>query len=487
MDSVGRIVARWPRGRVWEWRSFAAVLLIVDAISLAVAFAVAAALYSGRSGTAPEGPAWAAVSLIPLLLLLFCTQGLYERRYLFGGPGEYGRVVTGCTFGVLALVGTSYFAEGAPLVSRGWLLVSWSLSMVFVSVARFALRRVVYWLRRRGHFIQRALIAGVDKRTVAIARQLRASQAHGVEIVGFLDDFLTPGSVVIAALPYCPPLAVLGPAHDARHIASQHAADLLIVNSQALPSESFQRLLLDAATQRNVYEVRLVALPYDLLAVAVEATSLGYVPLLRIEPHRITGADAVLRRAFDLAVAIPALLVGLPLVALLLLGARLRGIWPVVEHRQIYGRLGQPVDLVLLRPEVTRRILLRGWPALWSVLVGRVSIVGPRPRRLAEPGAEQSLAMILAVEPGLTGPWRVMDREGVASQEDQRAQEIWYIRNYTIWQDLFWVWQSICALLPHDSRAPVPRLRRWEQEEVELPAEAWRGGPMEMASAGGVP
>lgn len=445
-------------GAQTAWRRLVAALVVGDGLALTLAIVLATGLRAARDNNL--GEEWAALTLVPLWLLVFRWQGLYQRRYLLGGPTEYERVLLACSLGVLALMGVAYFAGGLPSLSREWLFVCWALSILLVGGERFLARRVVYHLRRHGGFIQRALIAGVDRRSVAIADQFHSSASHGVAVAGFVDDFLAPGTPVAHGPEG--PLLVLGPGSQAGNLAQMLHVDLLIVNSQALAAETVQRLLLGSAGAPCPYEVRLVTLPYDVLGGGVETTLLGHVPLLRLDPQRITGLDAVARRCFDVTVAAGALVVAAPVVALLCLLALLRGVHPLTDTEWVYGRGGAPLPLVLLRREATPLMLLRGWPVLFSVLLGRLSIVGPRPRRVREDEQHPFLAVVQSVEPGLTGPWRVLTADATPTVDQRVADDVWYIRNYTIWQDLYWLWQSARALLRPGAGRSALRLQRWD-------------------------
>src|SRR5205823_4496680 len=135
---------------------------------------------------------------VPGLLVILWLRGAYHRSNLLGGPQEYVRVVSAATYGILFVVGASYVYVALPMVSRSWLLVFWALTIVLVGIGRFTLRRVAYVLRRRGLFVRRVLIAGANEQGLAIAQQLESAAAEGVTVVGFLDDYVSVGSVVLA-------------------------------------------------------------------------------------------------------------------------------------------------------------------------------------------------------------------------------------------------------------------------------------------------
>jgi lipopolysaccharide/colanic/teichoic acid biosynthesis glycosyltransferase len=185
------------------------------------------------------------------------------------------------------------------------------------------------------------------------------------------------------------------------------------------------------------------------------------VPLVTLQQVRLSGVDAILKRGLDLVGASAALLVlGLPALAVLVAGL-LSGRSPLVRRRLIYGVGGQSFHLWLVAREVCATLPFSGVPALFAVLAGRMSLVGPRPVACAQDGDMPVSMTLTALPPGLTGPWRLSGP--TASLEDQALLDLAYLRNYTVWEDIRIIWRSI-QRVRRDRRASS--LDRW-QDRVE--------------------
>jgi lipopolysaccharide/colanic/teichoic acid biosynthesis glycosyltransferase len=224
--------------------------------------------------------------------------------------------------------------------------------------------------------------------------------------------------------------------------------------------ESFQDLI-RTVTGLNGHSVRLAPDFRDVLATSVRVHQFGFTPLLTIERVRITGLDAVLKMTLDYALALLLLPVAAPLVALLSALLAATGTPPLIPILAL-GRGGKPFRAFLLNTEsssILARVLhetgVDRLPLLLNVVLGQVSIVGPRlvpdaRRREYEPW----LPNLLTVKPGITGPWFIRMPQ---SLDDEMQLNLFYIRNYTIWLDVEMLFRSLIRIVsghPIQQRQP---------------------------------
>jgi lipopolysaccharide/colanic/teichoic acid biosynthesis glycosyltransferase len=194
---------------------------------------------------------------------------------------------------------------------------------------------------------------------------------------------------------------------------------------------------------------------------------LGYVPLLQVEAARILGRQAHVRAVVDVGLALLLMIVLAPAALVAVAAARLRGVKQITVSAQIMGQHARPVNLCLFNREVTNRLILRGWPALLGVVRGDFSLVGPRPMRIAEAEQQREWAQrLLRIKPGLTGPWRLA--HPAASVEDLFLADIWWIRNWSIWQHLFVLERCIQSTVTSSMPAGHP-LTRWDDRRSWVP------------------
>ena len=455
-------------------RAFRVALLASDALMLMLAFALAYWLrFHLRLTVAPEivpSPAFYArlvAALIPLWLGLFALFRLYDFQYLLGGTAEYARVFNACTTGMMLVVVTAFVAP-TFIVARGWLIGAWLLSVFLVCTARFWLRRGVYALRARGYFLAPAIIVGTNREALALAEQLRSWRSSGLRLLGFVDGHGTPVAPQDGGAE--PPLPILGSLADIETIVRRHEVEEVVVAITALDREEFLDLFERLSPLRDV-QLRLSSGLFEVLTTGVQVKTLGFVPLMSLNKLRLDPIETAMKTILDYGLTVPGLLLLSPLFALIAVLIKLDSPGPVFYRRRVLGVGGKPFDAFKFRtmyvngdeilaghpellaelranhklkndPRVTRvgrwlrRYSLDELPQLFNVLLGQMSLVGPRmisPEEAKKYGRLKT--NLLTVKPGITGLWQVSGRSDISYEERVRL-DMHYIRNYTIWRDL---------------------------------------------------
>lgn len=429
--------SRWADERTRHRAVLTAALLGTDVSALAVALVVAHGIAASWSiWYAPPAFPPSLWLLIPIAIALFVLGRLYVLDELLEGPIEYGRVINGCTLASFSLIVLGFWGKGLDALapSRTLIALVWILSMVTVGGGRFAARRVVRFLRRRGYLVTRAVMVGLGASGMAFARHFEQARHAGIQIVGFVDDFLAPGT------PVTDRLKVLGSPSALLTILAQTGAHEVIIVPTALAWESFQNLIRQV-TSLNGHVVRLAPGSRDLLATSMRAHRVGFIPMLTVERVRIIGFDRALKSMLDYGIALLALPLVTPVILLAAAFLRASGVHPFVRI-WFLGREAAVFTTAVLNTSkapgrvgaLIRRLALERLPQLVNVLFGQMSIVGPRPVPAGRRGDHGPwLHGLLTVKPGLTGTWAVRPP---MSLEDEMELSLFYIRNYTIWLDL---------------------------------------------------
>lgn len=414
-------------------------------------------------------------SIIPIWLLIFAAFGLYNPNTLLGGLQEYSRAFNAITAGILALILLGFFRRDELTISRGWLLISWVFAVVLVASLRFWLRRVIYMIRQRGHFLSPTVLVGANSEGQALAEQLRDQRTSGLYIAGFIDENLPVGTPVING--YC----VLGDLDALETLVNDSHIQDVIIAPTALSREQLLNIYRMFNPNPDI-RLRLSTGLFEVLNTGLRVKELSNVPLIEVNNARITGFDAFLKIVTDYTITIFSTVLLSPFLLLVALAVRLDSPGPILYRRRVMGANGAEFDAFKFRtmytngdeileaypelkeqldrehklkndPRIThtgkflRKFSLDELPQFINVLLGQMSLVGPRMISPPEMTQYGKWGMnLLTVRPGLTGLWQISGRSDVSYEERVRL-DMYYIRNWSIWMDIYLLLATIPAVL----------------------------------------
>jgi exopolysaccharide biosynthesis polyprenyl glycosylphosphotransferase len=365
-------------------------------------------------------------------------------------------------------------------ISRGWLLIHFSFSVLTIISYRFTFRRLIYRLRRRGFFLKRSLIVGANQEGQAMAEQFHSVPTAGVHVVGFVDDTFTRGTVING-------LPVLGNSKSLKTLVEEQEIEELILAPTSLSRNALLDIYRTFNSNGSSIEIRLSSGLFEILTTGATIQEVGSVPLVSLNRLRITGIDAFLKSALDYIGAAVGLILLLPFLLLIALLVKLDSPGPALHRRRVLGVGGQTFEAFKFRtmrvdadeylkqhpelieelerngklkddPRITRlgkflrKASIDELPQLINVLKGQMSLVGPRmiaPPEWVKFGKWKH--NLLTVKPGITGLWQVSGRSDL-SYEDRVRLDMHYVRNYTVWLDVRVLSNTLGAVL-HGSGA----------------------------------
>jgi exopolysaccharide biosynthesis polyprenyl glycosylphosphotransferase len=404
-------------------------------------------------------PILVAVALIwPFFLRLF---GAYDSRRTRTFLEELRAVVPAVGVSTLVLIGFFFLFE-FRFISRILVVYFVVLDLLFLLNFRLVARVLIDWLASSGRLARRLLIVDAGKVGRELAGLIGTHAWSGLALVGYVDDDPALAGGAVAGFP------VLGPTAEVVRLVEQHAIDDVIVALPAREHEKIARVVLDLLPQP--VQVRVVPERFEMISVRSRVEDFWGVPLIGIRDPVITGFDRVTKRLFDLVIGGAASLLLLPVMAGLALAIKLDspgpaffGPWRVGENgrrfrmwkfRTMAVGSEQQHRLKAKRDPRTTRLgrVLRRWsldelPNLWNVLVGEMSLVGPRPEQpwiveRYEPWQRKRLA----APPGMTGWWQVNGRSDLPLHENVEY-DLYYVQNYSPLLDLIILFRTIPAVL----------------------------------------
>jgi exopolysaccharide biosynthesis polyprenyl glycosylphosphotransferase len=466
-----------------QWTLYIAGLILSDATMTFLAFLVAFYFrfelfvqhFDPNAASSFENYQLLFYSLPVLWLIIFALNGLYSKDNLLGGTGEYSRVFRSATEGFLMLA-IAGFLGPMLIIARGWLLMIWGLTFVFVAIARFSLRRLVYALRKHGFFLTPAVIVGANQEGRWLAEQLLRWETSGLHLVGFVDK-KTP-----ATFPLFHDLVCLGSVDKLGEIIDRYQVGEVILASSAFSTRDYLLEIFRRYGVTDKVNIRMSSGLYEIITTSLTVNEFAYVPLVYVNKVRLTGIDNVLKFMLDYVLTMMGLILLFPFLLLIAFLVKSSSPGPVLHKRLVMGLNGKQFYALKFRTMVTngdeilnqypalkeelarshklkndpritrigaflRKFSLDELPQLFNVLRREMSLVGPRMISPEEVSMYKQFDMnLLTVLPGITGLWQVSGRSDI-SYDERVHLDMYYIRNWSLWLDLQLLYQTLPAVL----------------------------------------
>jgi len=462
-------------------------LFLLDTILVTVAIGLALAWVFGPSNKAISitsevanphptsylvlGPA---LALAWALFLLFTRT--HDGRILGVGGDEYRRVVR-ASMSFWALVAVVCYMTRFQF-SR----LAFGLSVVIgtglLLFGRWVARKVLHQARRRSsRWSHRVLVVGGRDEVEVLVAELEREPYAGLKVVGVC---MPPGEAVAGAVAGTA-VPVVGSLTSVPEAVTRLGVDTVAITaSRGLTSGVLKRLGWDLEGAG----VDLVVAPAltDVAGPRVHVRPVSGLQLLYVEQPEFTGPARVVKEAFDRITAAAALLVISPVLILVAAAVRFTSQGPVVFRQVRVGRDGAMFTVYKFRtmlgnaeemlhdvadvndangplfkrhddPRITpvgrflRRFSLDELPQLANVLLGDMSLVGPRPalpRETEQYGRATSRRLL--VKPGITGLWQISGRSDL-SWEDSVRLDLYYVENWSFAGDIQILWKTLSAVV----------------------------------------
>jgi len=396
------------------------------------------------------------VLLNAALITLFCEQqDLYWTPRTRSSAQESAGVVKAVSYAALLLTAFLYLS-GTRIVPPLLLGVSYVLNVAALMTWRAIKRKVV--IRRAIHGIgaRNALIVGTGRVGRALAHHLQQDKLLGYHFVGFLDDN------------GCNDPSNLGRIEDLDRVVRTYFVDEIFVT---IPSEREVVKYVAIEARRTNACVKVVPDLYDGLGWCAPVNQIGHFPVIELLHKPISSLGLVFKRIFDVVLALFALIVLSPLLAVIAIAIHFDSPGPVLYRSRRVGKKGHAFSCCKFRtmvdnaddlkaslrernerkgpffkiredPRLTRlgrflrKYSIDELPQLWNVVRGDMSLVGPRPHPVDD-YEQYTLEHLrrLEVKPGLTGLWQITARLD-PSFETNMALDLEYIENWKFWMDI---------------------------------------------------
>lgn len=419
------------------------------------------------------GPDWALfVTYFYLGLFLalsqvavFIATDLYHPRRGQNWFRELVAILRGVGLNLIVILALLFFYRGTSF-SRAVILYNTAFCAVFIAFGHYGFRAFLARARARGYNLRNVLILGAGAGAARFVEALARRPLYGYRIVGVLGR-RRGAAPALAAL-------IKGDLRDLEKVSRKLNPDLIVYAGEH-----------DIDTLRSVVEFcdregidcRIVPEIVEIVTARARIEDIDGIPLLTIREIPLkNGYNRFVKRVFDIGFSAAALTALSPLIALISILIKVTMPGPIFFRQERVGLDRRTFRLLKFRTMVVqersssdrtwgsrqdarvtplgailRKTSLDELPQFWNVLVGDMSVVGPRPERpffVKQFKSKYSQYMRRhAAKSGITGWAQVQGLRGDTSIQKRAEADIYYIENWSFWFDVAIILRTLPALV----------------------------------------
>ena len=379
------------------------------------------------------------------------------------------------TIGVVVSIVLMYTGHVINDVSRLFVVFAYLFMLIFIFSGRFIVGKI---LSKAGYLTIPVLLVGAGKTAELVKKSLDRMPIATYKIIGYVDD--NPKSSTIAKEYPC-----LGTFSDVEHVIKDTGVQTVLICAPGLEPKKLVSLInrLQLLVKRVAFVPELFGLP------ASNITARGMMEeqavVLRVQNNLARKSNRIMKRIFDIVATVCGGILILPILAIVAVLIYLDSPGPIVFGHKRVGQGGKEFPCYKFRsmvpnaqealevylkenpaareewerdfklkddPRVTRigkflrKTSLDELPQLWNVLVGDMSLVGPRPivrDEIVKYG--DYINDFYLVPPGITGVWQVSGRSDT-TYEERVLMDSWYVHNWSVWIDIVYLLKTVLVV-----------------------------------------
>ncbi len=410
-----------------------------------------------------------------ILIVVFALGKMYTLKSTFKFSQEAKKTLILGGIWVMIMITYFFFTRSFPF-SRLATLYSWTLSLLFIIGGRCLLKIIQIMLLKNGIGQRKLIIIGNNNTSSYLGKIL--SKDPGYKILG-----------VIGEKKHTTSLPFLGSITQMQYILKKHEVDEIIQTKSDFNDTQNTEIL--EFCEMNHLQYRFVPDILDVRRTNIDINTIGSLPIISLNPTPLEGWGKVIKRGMDITGAIIGFILLSPIFIITAIAIKIDSKGPILFTKLDDGspvkRIGQhgksfkfykfrsmkpntdrlrytalsaqnirkdsPLVKIKNDPRITRvgkfirRYSIDELPQLWNVLVGNMSLVGPRPHLPEEVAKyEKHHHFVLTIKPGLTGVPQTSGRSDLSFEEEVKLDRF-YIENWSIQKDIKLIFKTIFIIL----------------------------------------
>lgn len=383
-------------------------------------------------------------------IVVFALNGLYtiKRHKLIR---DFSRIFVACSAATLIIV-VAFFFNFNLFSSRLIILTGWLLSIIIISIERLIIHFIKKIFYKKGIGVRQVVVIGSSKNAQDIIHEFKSKPTFGFKVIKNFSNFDQSAKEVLI------------------EILKEQEVDDVILADPEMPYEQKNRLVNFCIENQLSYKYAASLLETKLIN--FDLSTVGGVPLIEVKQTRLDGWWWIIKRIFDFLLALFILVILSPFLLTIGILVITTSKGPMIVKLQRIGANGQRFNLYKfrsmvkdahkLKPELSEyniradgplfkmeddpRItkfgkFLRRWSLdellqIINVILGQMSLVGPRPHEPEEVAKYQTMdKKLLAIKPGITGLAQVSGRSDLSWEEEVHL-DTYYVENWSLGLDI---------------------------------------------------
>jgi len=451
------MVVEQSRGRIRDSWLLPVLFKVVDVVIVYFSLFLLSNLVSNISWS----DSYHLLAIISVLFFIFVAESahLYQSWRGVSNATLIGRVIVVWSITVLCLMVLGYLTKNTADYSR-ILLSTWIIvTPVKLIVWRMIFKLVLNYFRRQGYNSRKVAVLGVNKLSSQLVRHMDSDLSLGLQVEGLYDDRSVSRDDELSC-------SIIGCSDELVKKVQAGLIDLVYI-TLPMKADSRIREVIDKLSDTTA-TVYLVPDIYTYQLFNGEWTNMAGHPVVSVFETPFLGVNSFVKRVQDVVLSLIILLLIAPIMLVIALVIKRTSAGPVFFKQRRYGVSGNEINVWKFRSMTTqdngaevkqatkndmritpfggflRRTSLDELPQFINVLMGDMSIVGPRPHAVAHNELYRSkirgYMLRHAVKPGITGwaqinGWRG-ETEQIEKMEGRVKCDLWYISNWSSWLDI---------------------------------------------------